>query len=68
MNSARIGLEHYGALGPVYTEYEVGHFTRSFQLSSRIDRNNIEASMDDGVLTLRLPKTAQAKPQSIAIS
>ncbi|MDE0064255.1 MAG: Hsp20/alpha crystallin family protein [Gammaproteobacteria bacterium] len=66
--SARIGLERYGSLEPVYTEYEVGHFTRSFQLSSRIDRNRIEASVDDGVLTLSLPKTAEATPRSIAIN
>ncbi len=66
--SARIGLERYGALDPVYTEYEVGHFTRSFQVSSRIDRNNIAASVDDGVLTLSLPKTAEATPRRIAIN
>ncbi len=66
--AARIGLERYGSLEPMYTEYEVGHFTRSFQLSSRIDRSRIEASVNDGVLTLSLPKTAEATPRSIAIN
>lgn len=65
--TGRIGLEQYGKLQPVYTEYGVGHFTRSFDLSNVIDQENIEASVNDGVLTLRLPKVAEATPRRIKV-
>jgi HSP20 family protein len=39
-----------------YAEYRVGDYQRSFRLSSGIDREQIEASLKDGVLRLRLPK------------
>jgi HSP20 family molecular chaperone IbpA len=39
-----------------YAEYRVGDFQRSFTLSNKIDRDKIEATMNNGVLRLRLPK------------
>jgi HSP20 family protein len=67
--SGRIDLEKYQDLQPVYTEYNVGNFRRSFDVSSsRIDRDHISAEVADGVLTLRLPKTESAKPRKIAIT
>jgi HSP20 family protein len=33
---------------PVYTEYNIGHYRRSFSLSSKIDQNKIGAEMADG--------------------
>ncbi len=52
---------------PVYTEYNVGHYTRGFTLSSKIDRDKISAQLDDGVLTLTLPKVNEAMPRRIAV-
>jgi HSP20 family molecular chaperone IbpA len=66
--AARIGLERYSELQPVYTEYDIGHFTRSFHLSSVVDREGIEASVADGVLTLRLPKIKEAAPRRIRVN
>lgn len=63
----RIGLERYGQLTPVYTEYEIGHFARSFQLSNLVDQEGIEASVDNGVLTLTLPKVKEAVPRRIEV-
>ena len=40
-----------------YTEYESGNYQRSFSLSDEVDRDGIEARMNNGVLTLTLPKT-----------
>lgn len=42
----------------VYSEYGVGEYRRSFSLSDDIDKENIAASLKDGVLRIRLPKTA----------
>jgi HSP20 family protein len=36
----------------VYAEYEVGDYQRNFTLSDEIDRDNIEATVKDGVLRL----------------
>ena len=52
---------------PVYTEYNIGHYTRSFTLSNQIDRERISALLDDGVLTLTLPKAQETKPRRISI-
>ena len=52
---------------PLYAEYNVGHFERSFTLSGAIDKEKIGANLEDGVLTLTLPKARQAQPRKIAI-
>ena len=51
-----INLNNYEGLEPVYTEYDVGNYTRSFTLSSDIDSEQISAPMNDGVLAVTLPK------------
>ena len=63
-----------GSLPPVdegyvatYTDFAGGEYFRAFALSDEVDREHIEASLDEGVLTLRLPKAAAAKKQKIEI-
>src|SRR5205085_6901507 len=65
---ARIDPGKYQGLQPLYTEYNVGHFARSFTLSSKIDQQQISAQLEDGVLTLTLKKAKEATPRRIAIS
>ena len=50
-----------------YAEYEEGDYQRSFRLSDEIDRDKIEAVVNDGVLRLRLPKSLEAKTKKITV-
>jgi HSP20 family protein len=64
----RIDFSKYEGLQPVYTEYSIGHYARSFRLSSKIDQTKIRAEMKDGVLSLVLPKAKEAKARVISIT
>ena len=48
-------------------EYNIGHYARSFTLSNKVDQDEISANLEDGVLTLTLPRAKHAQPRKIAI-
>ncbi len=48
-------------------ERRYGSFTRSISLPTKIKGDAIEASYQNGVITLRLPKAEEVKPKRIAI-
>lgn len=51
----------------VWREYGVGDFHREFRIGEDVDVERIEAQMEDGVLTLNLPKSAAARRRRIEI-
>ena len=63
-----IDFAKYEGMYPVYTEYNVGNYARSFELSSNIDQDRISAELKDGVVMLTLPKVEKAKPRKIKVS
>jgi HSP20 family protein len=49
-------------------ERPLGVFSRQLFLGDMLDAERIEAAYDNGVLTLKIPVAAQAKPRKISIS
>jgi len=48
-------------------EYREGDFYRVFQVHETIDASKITAECKNGVLTVHLPKTEQAKPRQVQV-
>jgi HSP20 family protein len=57
----------YESVRPLYTEYNVGNFVRTFTVSPKVDAANISAAVADGVLTIELPKAKEALARRIAV-
>jgi HSP20 family molecular chaperone IbpA len=55
-------------LEAIYAEVRVPRYRRSFTLSRELDTARIDASLKDGVLTVRIPKQAHAQPRRIAVT
>lgn len=64
----QINSNPYSELKPLYTEYNIGHFTRRFELSNEIDQTRIGATIEEGVLKLTLPKVPEKQPRLIKVN
>ena len=51
----------------LYQERRYGAFSRSIVLPSGIKTDKAEATMEDGVLTLNIPKAEEVKPKAIKV-
>jgi len=52
----------------VHRESRTENFRRAFELDPGIDTAKISARIDQGILTLRLPKAEKLKPRKITVS
>ena len=52
----------------VYRESSPWEFRRTFVLDPSIDTSKVNASIEQGVLTVHLPKTEMVKPRKIAVA
>jgi HSP20 family protein len=52
---------------PVLRERQEWDYRRVFELDPAIDTAKVSAKMDQGVLTLTLPKSERVKPRKIAV-
>lgn len=62
-----VTLNETPKLQNVYAEIRVAQYKRSFVLSRDLDTERIEAKLQNGVLTLHIPKLEQAKPRRIEV-
>src|SRR5687767_2256735 len=62
-----VTLGETAGIKPVYSEVRVAQYRRSFVLGRDLDATRIEASLRDGVLTLRVPRSEQSKPRRIEV-
>ena len=62
-----IRIEEYQNAEYIKNEIPTGHFSRVVHLPEHVDAAHSEANLSDGVLTLRLPKTEDARPKMIKV-
>jgi len=51
-----------------YAEFSLKNFSRTFRVGNDVDRNKVDAKLEDGILTLILHKSEEVKPKKIAIN
>jgi len=51
----------------LYADVRSSLYRRSFSLSGELETGKIEASLKDGVLTVRIPKRAELRPRKIEV-
>jgi HSP20 family protein len=63
-----IGIAPQEAMTALYADVRATMYRRQFALSNELDTANIGANLQNGVLTVKLPKRAERKPRRIAVS
>ena len=61
-------IEMPSEMEALYADLRSTRFRRSFTLSRELQADHIDAQMQDGVLTLKVPKRAELQPRKIQVS
>ena len=64
---ARLATVPESSWTPLHAEYRLGSYHREFRISEDIDPAGVAAKMQNGVLELVLPKSAERRPRAIQI-
>jgi len=63
----KVNPVHSDKLQLAYAEYGEGDFERAFTLSEDFDPDKIGAALSQGVMTVTLPRAAEAQPKKINV-
>jgi len=64
---ARLATVPDSSWTPLHAEYRFGSYHREFRISEDIDPAGVAAKMQNGVLELVLPKSAERRPRAIQV-
>lgn len=64
----QVQLELSGKAEALYADIRSSLYRRTFSLSGELETGKIEASLKDGVLTVRIPKRAELRPRKIEVA
>ena len=62
-----IALSVPEGMAPSYAEVNLSRYRRVFTLSKELDPAKVSAELNNGVLTLRIPKAEHAQPRRIEV-
>ena len=62
------GIEMPSEMEALYADLRTTRFRRSFTLSRELQADQIDAQLQDGVLTLKVPKRAELQPRKIQVN
>lgn len=66
--NGRISPDYRSAENLKYREYSLYDFHRVFQVDDTINGSEIAAALENGILTVTLPKSEKVKPRKIEIT
>jgi HSP20 family protein len=66
--SARSSVQPDPSWAPRHVEYQPGSYAREFRIADDIEVDGIRATLKNGVLELRLPKSQRRRPRQIEVS
>jgi HSP20 family protein len=65
--SGEVRSESNGDGDYLLREIHYGEFSRSFRLPSSVEAEGADAKVEDGILTIRLPKVEEERPKKIEV-
>lgn len=63
-----IALDMPAGMSALYADVQTRKYRRSFTLSGELETEKISAVLEDGLLTVRIPKRAEFQPRKIKVN